>query len=167
MPLIESLQPVLPVMWLAVGIAFLALVIAVALLCHTYKDVPGVKQKRLMTENEREFYERLKAALPTCDVLPQVAMSAVMDTVHHESASGYWEERRKFAQKVIDYVVYKDGAVIALIELDDRTHDPAKDAERDRLTAAAGLKTLRFDSRAKPSVEEVRRQVLGLLERSS
>jgi very-short-patch-repair endonuclease len=58
--------------------------------------------------------------------------------------------------KYADFAVCEKGTfrVLALIELDDRTHDTReakeRDRERDAMTAAAGFPTIRFDSRKKP-----------------
>lgn len=128
------------------------------------KRKPRLKAKSPLTPNEVEFYRRLQKALPEFDVMPQVAMSSLIDTDLAEDHPEYWAQRHRFAQKVVDFVVYrrKPVGVIALIELDDRTHDANKDAMRDAMTREAGLVTLRFESRSKPSVEEIRRKVLAV-----
>ena len=43
----------------------------------------------------------------------------------------------------------------ALIEIDDRSHDPGKDRERDAMTARAGYHTLRIPAGASPTVQTV------------
>lgn len=120
-----------------------------------------VRKKKLLTDNENEFMRRLEQALPEFHVMAQVSMGALMDP-----SPQYEHLRFKYASKIVDYVVcHKDSKeVIALIELDDRTHDVKKDADqaRDMLTASAGYKTLRWDSRRKPSVPQIRKQVLAL-----
>lgn len=120
-----------------------------------------VRKKKLLTDNENEFMRRLERALPEYHVMAQVSMGALMDP-----SPQFEHLRYKYASKIVDYVICQKGTkeVVALVELDDRTHDVKKDADaaRDMLTASAGYKTLRWDSRRKPSVTQIRNQVLAL-----
>lgn len=125
-----------------------------------------LRKKRILTDNEREFFGRLRRALgQTYDVIPQVAMGALIDVDLPQTHPLYWQIRGQFSQKIVDFVVLdkRTGTVITLIELDDRTHDARKDAARDAMTAAAGLRTLRFESRAKPSEAQIRKAVAALV----
>lgn len=120
-----------------------------------------VKPRALLTENELGFYQDLEAALPEFRILAQVSMGAIMEpdlSLEDASEPGrFLSVRGRFAQKVIDFVVVDEAfQIVALVELDDCTHDPVKDAERDRVTAMAGYLTIRYDSRQKPSPEEIR-----------
>lgn len=56
--------------------------------------------------------------------------------------------------------------VVAIVELDDRTHDGNKDQARDSITAAAGYRTVRFQARRKPDATEIRRE-LGIARREA
>jgi hypothetical protein len=126
----------------------------------------AIVSRSVMTPNETEFFGRLKLALPDFEVIPQVAMSALLDVALPAQHPDYWPIRKAFSQKTVDYVVCRKGTmqVITVVELDDRTHDTkqAKDAARDSMLAGAGIKTIRWDSRAKPQVSEIRREVVGL-----
>jgi len=106
--------------------------------------------KRLMTENEREFYARLRSALPDLDVCPQVSMGALLDAPS-------LRDRNIFSQKIVDYVLYEpmSGRVVAVVELDDRTHDRVLDALRDEMLIGAGYRVLRWDSTDKPVRSEI------------
>lgn len=120
-----------------------------------------VKAKPLLTDNEIEFVMRLEEALPEYRVLPQVAMGALLDPdmeLENPAEPGrFLSIRGRFAQKIIDFVIVDEVfEVVALVELDDQTHDPDKDAERDHMTAMAGYLTIRYDSRQKPPPEEIR-----------
>jgi len=115
-------------------------------------------KKPLMTDNEREFFGRLKEAARQNDleVYPQVAMGALMVAKAKQS-------RFAFAQKIVDFVlVDSSGKVLALIELDDRMHDRKRDRARDAMTREAGYRTLRYESRAKPSVSQLSEQFRSL-----
>ena len=45
---------------------------------------------------------------------------------------------------------------MAVIELDDRTHDADKDSKRDSMLATAGYRVVRWNSNAKPDMAAIR-----------
>ena len=55
------------------------------------------------------------------------------------------------------------GNILALIEVDDRTHNPIRDARRDAMTAGAGYATIRIPGSVQPTFSEVRDRVAALL----
>lgn len=121
-----------------------------------------VKPRKLLTSNETEFYNRLVAALPEHRVMAQVSMGALLDPAVPRGDKAYMSIRGRFSQKVVDYVICNSALeVVAVVELDDRTHNAVKDAQRDQLLAAAGYKTVRFDSRTKPSPEQIRTAIVS------
>ena len=127
---------------------------------------PSLEKKNApLTSNETEFLGRLRRALPDYEILPQVSMSALVRTSIPENHPSFWQEFDKFSRKTADYVVCEKRGLAAklVIELDDRTHDAAKDQRRDAMLRSAGLNTLRYDSRSKPSSDEIRRDVMALL----
>lgn len=86
-------------------------------------------------------------------------MSALIDPVA-SGKSGYANFLR-VAQKRIDYgIATPDFDLVAIIELDDRSHNRQKDESRDALVASAGIPTIRFDSRCRPDLERIRLAVL-------
>lgn len=111
----------------------------------------------IMTGNEAEFFNRLVRANPQGYVFPQVAMSALIaPTVRNASAR--LTAFRRISQKRVDYAIYTDKLeLICIVELDDRTHDARRDAERDELMLSAGIPTLRWESKFKPSEFEIRK----------
>jgi len=122
----------------------------------------GLKSKPLLTKNEVDFYRRLcRATQDRWVVLPQVSMGALMDTCLTPAHPRYWQERMRFAAKICDFVICRpsDMKPLLVVELDDVLHDFAKDEERDRLTAKAGYRTIRFWSRNKPTDAELRQEI--------
>lgn len=116
--------------------------------------------RKLMTDNEREFFGRLVLALPNHDIFPQVAMSALLEAASRNRKQAYADHLR-IAQQRVDYVVCaREGDIVAVIELDDSTHSHAKDRQRDARLAQAGIRTIRFQSRRKPSPAEIMVAVL-------
>lgn len=125
-------------------------------------------RKAICTPNELEFFLRVSEAAPEYLVLPQVAMGALLSP-HPELTGKTWRRARNaFAQKIVDYTICdpKTLDVVVLIELDDRTHDPDKDARRDAMTRQAGYRTLRFHSKQKPSVAMLRHAIAAAAQAS-
>ena len=144
-------------------IAALVLVIG-AMLAKSAKKTTragAYRSRKLMTDNEREFFGRLVAALPDHYVFPQVAMSALIEAASGDKKTAH-SDRLKIAQQRTDYVVCtRNCDIVAVIELDDRTHSAAKDAVRDSRLEQAGIRTVRFQSRSKPAIDALRLAILG------
>jgi hypothetical protein len=142
-----------------VGAAALGLAVLKAKLAG--KDDAGAKfkAKPLLTANEIEFLTRLEAAMPELRFFPQVAMGALLDpAVPRSNAKAYYRLRGMFSQKIVDFVAQarKDGSIVAIIELDDRTHDAERDSKRDVMLASAGYRILRWSSKLKPDAAAIR-----------
>ena len=123
---------------------------------------PSFKAKPMLSPNEIEFLNRLESAAPEIRFCPQVAMGAILNPNVTRQDKSYMSLRGKFAQKIIDFVAQdrKDGSIIAIIELDDRTHDQEKDEKRDAMLASAGYKIVRWHSKSKPDAAAIRKQLL-------
>lgn len=121
------------------------------------------KAKPLMTANEMEFLGRLEGAAPELRFCPQVAMGALMDpAVSRGDRKAYYRLRGMFSQKIVDFVAQRrsDGTIVAVIELDDRTHDAEKDARRDEMLASAGYRIVRWNSKSKPGAAAIRETLM-------
>lgn len=117
------------------------------------------KAKPLLTPNELEFLGRLEVAMPELSFCPQVAMGVLLDpAVSRKDGKAYFRLRGMFAQKIVDFVAQnrRDGMVVAVIELDDRSHDDDKDAKRDAMLGSAGYRTVRWNSKSKPDAATIR-----------
>ena len=114
--------------------------------------------KRLLSSPEQVLYHRLVSALPDHVVLAQVQVSRVLGVkkgfdFHH------WNNR--INRLSYDFVVCKkDATVLAAIELDDATHESKSrvrtDEKKDRATAAASLKLVRWHVKALPDEDAIR-----------
>jgi hypothetical protein len=119
------------------------------------------RRRKLMTDNEEEFFGRLVVALPDHYIFPQVAMSALLQTASSDGRKAHGD-RLRIAQQRVDYVVCtRSCEVVAVVELDDRTHSQAKDQLRDSRLEQAGIRTVRFQARDKPKVDAIRATILG------
>jgi hypothetical protein len=125
------------------------------------------KRRDIMTDNEMEFFGRLVAALPDHYIFPQVAMSALLDPAGTDAKQAH-SDRNRIAQQHVDYVVCNRRCeVVAVVELDDRTHTQAKDQVRDGRLAQGGYRTVRFQSRQKPPAAAIRAAILPPLPASA
>ncbi|QOY92707.1 DUF2726 domain-containing protein [Massilia sp. UMI-21] len=140
-------------------VALIAVVIGQALL-KSVGSVEDYKSRQLMTENESEFFGRLIVALPDHYIFPQVALPALIEGGAKDKKRAYSDYLR-IAQQRVDYVVCdRSCQVVAVVELDDKTHSRKKDEVRDARLQQAGIRTVRFQSKSKPTVELVRAAVL-------
>lgn len=134
------------------------------------EDKPTFKVEHVATEpltaTEAKFFRRLVEALPEAFVVPQMAMSALVDIADYQKRGKHARylntNRAGFSQKRLDYVVLDRDTlkVVCVIELDDHTHDGAErktdDAERDAILDGVGYAVLRFDARKMPTAAELR-----------
>ena len=101
------------------------------------------KRREMMTAAEIAFWHILRDAVTPWHVAPQVSMGALLSSVASSRAERQGACNR-FSQKMVDFVLLdEDGHVRLLVELDDRSHKPERDAKRDRMTTMAGYKTFR------------------------
>lgn len=115
----------------------------------------------LMTSMEQRTIEHIENALPWARVHAQVSMGAILKPVRGLNRSKATSVRNRFSSKRVDYVIEHraTGRVVLLIELDDRTHNRAADAARDRITAAAGYVTLRLPAGERPTAQDVEQRI--------
>ncbi len=111
-----------------------------------------LRRKPLLTANEAEFFHRLQRALPGFHVFPQVSFAAFLTDDGQLFRNAQWAVRAKFDRKIADFVICERGTlnIVAVVELDDRTHNAQADRQRDAITKAAGYQTILYQSRRKP-----------------
>jgi hypothetical protein len=143
--------PTIPL--IALG-ALLVLTVATVSLRGGKPWLQRIQRRPLMTENEKCFFRTLQRALPGYHVFPQVSFAALLTD---NGGRKRMAVRARFDRKIADFVVCDRETcdIVALVELDDRTHSAAKDRYRDELTKAAGYKTIRFQSKKKPTESEI------------
>lgn len=119
--------------------------------------VSGVVSRPILSENELEFFHRLQRALPAYHVFPQVAANALLKVAAAVPKQRTHAARNKFAQKHVDFIVCERDSleVKAIIELDDKTHLADRDRARDLMFQQAGYAVHRFESRRKPTEQQI------------
>ncbi len=133
------------------GIAFLLLAFVAFLVRRFASDAREpiawpFYSKKPLTQPEQVLYWRLVKALPDHLVLAQVQVSRVLGV---RRGFNFHDWNNRINRLSYDFVICKkDGSVVAAIELDDKTHEPAMRAERDakkqRATEAAGVILVRW-----------------------
>lgn len=119
--------------------------------------------KKILSENEKEFFLRLKNALPELQVFPQVAFNAILD-VEADNKRNRLSMRNRFDRKFADFVIADQNCnILVIVELDDKTHVPERDQKRDAILAEAGYQTIRYQSRNKPDVKTLRCDVIRIV----
>lgn len=157
------IKPLLPALVLLA--LMLVFVLALAALKRRSSERIRLVAKPLMTPAERETLRHLERAAPYCRIHAQVAMGALMRPERGLDRSDRTHWRNRFSQKIVDLVLEDraTGAVVALVELDDRMHDAERDRVRDRMTAACGYLTIRLPGSPRPTAAIVAARVAAAL----
>jgi hypothetical protein len=121
--------------------------------------------RQLMSQPEQVLYYRLVRALPEHIVLAQVQVSRVLGV---KKGFKFNEWNNRINRLSYDFVVCaKDSTVIAAIELDDKTHESESrvrtDGKKDKATADAGLRLVRWNVRSLPSEGAIREELIAPL----
>jgi hypothetical protein len=118
-----------------------------------------------MSQPEQVLYHRLVRALPDHIVLAQVQVSRVLGV---QRGSRFHEWNNRINRLSYDFVVCsRDSSVLAVIELDDKSHEAESrvltDAKKDKATQDAGIRMVRWRVSAIPSEAGIRDELLSPL----
>jgi hypothetical protein len=116
-----------------------------------------------MSPNEREAYARLKAALPSFLVLPQISLGSFIEPVHHRHRS----LRNHYDRLAADFVICDPAAKpLVVIEIDDLSHNHPKakerDARKDAACAAAHIPIIRWAATPLPTSDVMQARLTHL-----
>lgn len=138
-------------------VIILAIIVIILALLKPAISGLEIEGKPILTDNEKEFFHRLQRSLPDYHVFPQVAVNAILQVSKNVKKARRFGIRNRFSQLHVDYLICEKNtlAVMAVIELDDRTHKAAKDAARDRMLETGGYRVIRFASKRKPAEAEI------------
>lgn len=114
--------------------------------------------KRPLTDPERVLYYRLVRALPEHIVLAQVQVSRVLGV---KKGHNFGEWNNRINRLSYDFVICaNDATVLGAVELDDKTHErsdrKATDDKKNKATAAAGVRLVRWNVKALPDEAAIR-----------
>jgi very-short-patch-repair endonuclease len=155
------------VKWLIALVAFVVVAGLVAAALRRSKD--GTREgkwpffaKKPLSPPEQVLYFRLVRALPDQIVLAQVQLSRILGV---KKGDNYQSWLNRISQLSADFVVCaKDASVLAVIELDDTSHQSERRREADgrkaRALEAASLKLIRWNVAQLPDEANIRSTVL-------
>lgn len=159
-PLLDRLSSPIAIFVVVLLVAFVALRFFIP---QWLERTPKVAHKPLLTRAEHRFLRILTEALPGYMICPQVAMGALLKVADDVDKRQVLATRNKFSQKIVDFAIVDpaDGSVVALVELDDSSHDTARDRRRDAMLYRAGYRVERFSNRPFPDVPFVRDRMMS------
>ena len=163
-------------MYLLAFLVFLAVVVG-SILLNKKSSNPEQKEtvnlnepfpfvsRYLMTKREQQLYWRLVETLPNCVIMSQVSIMGILNIKKE-----YYRNSSKWTNQVnrlrLDFVVCrKDTYPLAVIELDDSSHDnerqQARDDKKDKALTDAGIKIIRW--REIPDSQTIKTALQGLI----
>lgn len=154
----------------SIGLVLLFLLAADAALRALRSRLPKtlpVIAKTLLNRAEQVLYGRLVRAFPGHVVLAQVALSQLLE-VNRAHAAGHAQAiANRFRQLVADFVICApDFSVVAVVELDGRSHGDdlqrERDERKDRFLQAVGLKLIRVPASDLPNEAALKALVAAL-----
>lgn len=118
--------------------------------------------KKPLSQPEQILYFRMIDALPGHIVLAQVQLSRLLGI---KKGNNHQSWLNRINRMSADFVVCnKDSSIIAVIELDDASHQKperqAADAKKDKALAAAGIRMIRWQVKAMPDQSAIQAALL-------
>jgi len=113
--------------------------------------------KKPLSQAEQVLYFRLIQALPEHIILAQVQLSRLLGV---KKGNNYQAWFNRINRMSVDFVVCnKDSSIVAVIELDDATHQredrQAADAKKDKVLASAGVRLVRWQAKSIPDIAAI------------
>jgi very-short-patch-repair endonuclease len=126
---------------------------------------PAPVAKRFLTDRELAMLAVIERILPAHRIHAQVAMGALLQVPRQHGRKVSPADRNSFSQKIVDFVVQDraTGAIVALVEIDDYSHNAVTDGKRDSMTSRAGYTTIRIAGKTRPTLTHVREALAPLL----
>lgn len=121
--------------------------------------------KKPLTPTETTFYEHLITALPEYVVLAQVQLSSFIGVDRTKAKANFYVWFNPISQQSVDYLICRrDFSVVAVIELDDKTHNSAdaikRDIKKNKNIAQAGVRMIRWHAEMMPTNELIRKTLI-------
>jgi hypothetical protein len=120
----------------------------------------------LLTPAERSFFGVLQQALASdFQIFAKVRLADIVKPIGNRSRSGWQSGFNRIASKHVDFVLCELSglAIVAVIELDDRTHERFDRGRRDRIVdsalADAHIPVLRVAARQSYSPSQIKEQL--------
>jgi len=124
------------------------------------------RTKQVLTGSERDFFYRLRGALPECHISPQVAVSALIEP------AGMGKLRQRAIASIgrmrVGYAIFdEDMHLLAVAELAHRSRPTRMEKAKEDCLSSAGVRTVRFHAKRLPSEGKIRASVFARRSASS
>ncbi len=118
---------------------------------------PAYAKKSLFADEQHALYQRLRKALPHCVIIPDMALSALMEPTATD-ARQQRQQREQLDGRKVAYAIF-DGAVELLFVIDMTGTGSSEDERAQTLEFLqdAGIKHVSWDSNRLPSMEQILR----------
>lgn len=118
--------------------------------------------KKPLSQPEQILYFRLAQALPEHIVLAQVQLSRLLGVKKDNNYQAWFNRINRMSA---DFVVCnKDSSIVAVIELDDATHQrksrQTADAKKDKALASANVRVVRWQAKSIPDVATIQSTIV-------
>lgn len=119
--------------------------------------------KKPLSQPEQILYFRLVQALPEHIILAQVQLSRLLGV---KKGNNYQAWSNRINRMSADFVVCnKDSSIVAVIELDDATHQredrQTADAKKDKALASADVRIVRWQAKSLPDIATIQTIVMS------
>ena len=113
--------------------------------------------KKPLSQPEQILYFRLIQALPEHIILAQVQLSRMLGV---KKGNNYQSWTNRINRMSADFVVCnRDSSIVAVIELDDATHQredrQAADTKKDKALGSAEIRVLRWQAKSIPDIATI------------
>jgi very-short-patch-repair endonuclease len=113
--------------------------------------------KKPLSQPEQVLYFRLIQALPEHIVLAQVQLSRLLGV---QKGNNFQTWNNRINRMSADFVICKkDSSIVAVIELDDATHQStdrqAADVKKDKALASASVRVVRWQAKTIPDIATI------------
>lgn len=122
----------------------------------------------VMSPYELTLYERLKTALPECEIFPQTPLASFIRIDRQRAGSGFYSNsyrwQNRIGQQRVDFLVCRrqDMSILSAIELDDPSHEKdearRRDEKKEKSLQDANIPLIRWRVEAMPDAPEIRRE---------
>lgn len=109
---------------------------------YTEETIYPYKKKYLLTKNEYYFYNKLKEITSPLNlqILAKIRLADLIEVDNTQAKSEWMKYFAKIKAKHVDFAIADNMKIIALLELDDNSHNNTERKERDSFVNNALLK---------------------------
>jgi len=133
-------------------------------------SVTYASKKFLLTKTEILFYTSLfEAVNGRCWIFPKVRLADIVDIKDSKNRSAWQTAFNQISRKHVDFVLCSPGEyrILALVELDDSSHDRKERQDRDKLVDGvvrnAGVPIIHIRAGATYSAQTISTHLEGIL----